>query len=482
MAITLTIAGVDRTANLLRVPAADQPLTIDQELKARSTARFQLISTDGLYRPAIGNTVTIVQDSVTLFGGTIDSFTEVYHLGSTAALRYTVNCVDYSQIADRRLVARSYQNQTCGAIIADVVTNDLSGEGVTTTNVDTGPTITLANFNYDSVAQVLDYLSELSGYAWWIDASKNLYFKARDTIAAPFSITDSSANFRNLRVERTREDYRNRQWLKAGLDKTDTIANESPTPQPDGTSRVFIAKYPIAEEPVIKVNGSTAGQDVGILDVDASKAWYWKKNAITVVQDLGQTVLSSTATLTLTYKGLFPIAARLDLESEQEARAAVEGGTGIYEGAREVDLDDSNAALQQAQGLLRKYGTIPTKLYFETDTTGLQASQLLTVNITRHDLSGTWLIDRVHVYDAGRKDNLRTEVLALSGEAMSGWETWFKALAQKSTRLTFRENEIIVRGLTFADTLMIDDSLSVSAGGPGSNLVGTALVGYAEAG
>lgn len=471
MALTLTIAGVDKTSLLRRGDVADEPLSIDDELKARSTATFELVSADGSYRPAVGAIVSIVQDGTTIFGGTIDTIEESVLAFGRSALRHICNCTDYSQIATKRLVARVYESQTAGSIVSDILTNDLSGESVTAGTIDAGPTVTKAIFAYETAAEAFDKLSTLSGHAWWIDYDKALQFRSRDKIAAPFSLTATSANFRNLRVERTREDYRNRQWIRGSVDVTDTITDEGPTPAPDGTSRVYLTKYPISASPTIKVNGSTSGQTIGVLDVDSGKAWYYQQQLNYIIQSTTETILSSTATLSITYQGLFPIALQVENVPEQTSRAAVEGGSGIYENAQDVEIDSASAGIEVANGLLRKYGSIPTKLHFETDTAGLVAGQLLPVNLTAHNLNGTWLVDRVKAVDIGRSDGkLRYEVLALSGEALSGWETFFRQMAAQRKRFVINENQVLVRaqsmtdGITLADTLTTPDSAAARVG------------------
>lgn len=420
MAITLTIAGTNRTSLLRRAPIAEQPLLIDEQLNMRSTAAFELVSTDGTYRPSVGQVVTITDGGTTIFAGTIHDFSEARLSEGTTPLHHLLNCVDYNQIADRRLVqAETYDSQTAGAIVLDIVTDYLNGEGITSTDIDAGPTITHLVFNYDRVSDALDQLSDLSGFAWWIDYDKKFWFKQRDKIAAPFALTNTSGNYRAMRVERTREDYRNRQWFKGAYDVTATQTDESVTPAPDGVSRTFLTKYPVATITNVKKNGSTSGQTIGVLDVDTGRAWYYLAKQAFITQDAGQTVLSSTATLTLTYEGFYPLVSRVENAPEQVTRAAVEGGSGIYESVRDFDADKADTVIELANALLRRYATMPTKLHFETDTSGLFTGQIMNVNITAHSVTGAYLITRVRRMDIGRGDGaLRYEIEALSGEVL----------------------------------------------------------------
>lgn len=466
---TLTINAVSRTSFFIR-----QSLSIKDELNARNLCSFDLIDPAGSYRPSIGQAVTITQDATTIFGGTIDRLEE-YQPEGTSALAYSVECVDYNQLADRFMVVKEYTSQTAGAIIADIVTDHLAAEGVTSTNVDAGPTIDNIVFNYDTAAQAFDKLAELSGYSWWIDYNKNLYFKSRDSIAAPISLTDSSGNFRKLRVTRHREDYRNRQFIKAGRDITGSRTDQF---KGDGQLQAFVLKFPVARVPAVTIDGSS--QTLGIRGVDSGKQWYWFGDDPVITQDDGGTVLTSTQTLAVTYQGFFPVLIRADDEGQQTARAAVEGGTGIYEHVREEkDLQDQDAAEQRAQGILRKYGRIPVILEFESDVDGLASGQLLPVNITAHNLSSDFLIESVTTFDPGMRNKIRYRVRALSGESLGGWVRFFKELARQARGFIVSDNEVLIRIQVLTDGVTLADTLTTSSAAPESR-VGFALVGYAE--
>lgn len=100
MAVTVTIAGTDRSANVSDV-------SIDWKLNARSTASLSMQSEDGSYRPTVGQEVIINRGGSPIYGGSIDEFTERREW-PTPMIRYDVVVVGYERRLDKRVV-----NQIC---------------------------------------------------------------------------------------------------------------------------------------------------------------------------------------------------------------------------------------------------------------------------------------------------------------------------------------------------------------------------------
>lgn len=412
-------------------------------------------------------------DDNRIFAGSISRISESQHVG-TSGLWYEIECADYNELCDRHFVARAYDNQTLGQIVTDIVTQDLAGEGISTAGVETGPTITRAVFNYSTVTAAFNDLSDLTGLSWYIDYNKTLYFRSRNSNLAPFGLTATSKNWRNLRVERTREQYRNRQYLRAGQDLTSTRTENFAG---DGKRRTFTLSYPVGKVPTITVNG--VAKTVGIRTVDSGKDFYWNKGSPDIVQDDAGTLLTSTDTLAVTYQGLFPIIVASENAAEISARAALMGGTGVYESVDEAaEIDSNSLAIDYANGLLRRFGVIPTVVTFETDTAGLAAGQLININIPVHGLSGDFLIESVETNDINAR-LLRYQVKALSGERLGGWDEFFRKLSDTGGSLVLRENEVLLMLRTFGESMVLSDAMTTTAVAPETR-VGYALVGFSE--
>lgn len=501
MSLTITIGGIDLTLFL-----ALNTLDVNDTINRRSLASFKMIFTgiqtlladengnsvvdeNGNYielspdaaSVSEGAAVLIKNGATSIFGGTIETY-EIEELAPNSArteLLFTINCVDYSELADRHLVARTYTagGQTADSIMLDIVSKDLAGEGVTTSQVAVGPAITKILWNYRKVSAAFDDLAQIAGYSWWIDADKVLWFQHRMGVAAPLSLTDTSANFRMPRLRVSRDRYRNRQYVRAGKD---TTAARTEDRHGDSKTRAFLFTYPMGAAPsVVTVNG--VAKTIGVKGIDTGKDWYWTKGDPTITQDDAGTLLTATDTLTITYIGLYPLIVLAQSDSEIAARAAASGGSGYFEDIEDdPDIDGASMATDEANAMLGRYGTIPQVFTFETDTAGLVAGQILTATITNFGITGDWLIEAVTAHDYNGV-LVRYTVRAVSGQAIGGWEAYFRDLAQSGRKFVFRDNEVLQLLRQIADAVTVGDSMSSVSAAPESR-VGYALVGYSEVG
>ncbi|WP_094550229.1 hypothetical protein [Petroclostridium xylanilyticum] len=90
-------------------------------------------------------------------------------------------------------------------------------------------------------------------------------------------------------------------------------------------------------------------------------------------------------------------------KNEIQARATVEGGTGVYGEVMENTTVQSNAdALALADELLSRYGQhIPATLSFSTFTWGFDGGQRLHVDLPSFGASGSYLIEQLDITDMG---------------------------------------------------------------------------------
>lgn len=425
--MVLTIGGLDRTGYL--VPGS---LSLEDAINERSILSFTLKAPQGTLTVAEGQQVTLTNVDP-IFGGTIESVTEKQPLGSTQVV-YSVQCVDWHQVLDRRVVAESYADTTVGAIIADIVTTYLAAEGITHAVVN-ATVVREAVFNYVPATQVFDRLAERTGCNWWIDPGKVLHFEARDATAAPWSVSSTSP-IRNVQVQRHRQEYRNRQFVKGGRATTDP---QTESFHGDGATQTFNVGYPIASAPTVTLNGSS--QTVGIRGTDSGKDWYYAKGDRAVTQDSAGTPIGAADTLSVTYQGLYSIVVILKDDEAILDRQTVEGGTGYYDQVdEEPEISNLQAAIEYASDKLRRYARTGRILTFQTFQDGLAAGQILHVELPEHGLDEDFLIMRVEFAETEADEFYEWSVEAVSGEAVGGWSQFFRKLAGAGKVLVFREN------------------------------------------
>lgn len=472
MLTAFTIAGHD-VLQYVRLPSIE----ITDELNARNTCRFQLHDRSGQYRPAEGQPVSISWDLTVIFAGTIDHLVERI-LPGTPALSLDVDCVDFNQLCDRHIVTAEYLNQTLKAVVQGLLANNLAGEGLTLdAAMETGPTLDHIVFPDVTVTQALNSVSELTGYAWYIDYAKVLHVFSREFFAAPFPL-DDLALWRNLTVSRARDQYRNQQYVIGGQDIANAQAEQF---HGDSKQTSFVVALPIALVPTVEEDRGAGFimKTVGIRSVESGKDWYWNQGETSVSQDDAGTKLSSTDTLRVTYQGFFDIKVQGRDQGAIDERAAVEGGTGLYEAVEKAEeITRSVLAIEKSDGLLRRFARIATTIDYETFAPGLRAGQLQPVNLLRHRLVGTYLIVKVELSEVSATV-LRYRVSAVNGEAVGGWVEFFRKLVEAGRKTELNANQVIMYLRNFQEGLQSAETFSSATAATRCGMVGDP-VGFAE--
>jgi hypothetical protein len=423
------------TINGLSESILIRTLTITDTINARSMASFE-VRTDNL--------ITVGQEvDLDIFKGTIESYSMRYLQGGALDTRkvYSITAIDFNAILDRRRIAETYVNKTVGFIVNDIVTSFLVGEGITVGTIAESTTvIKQAVFNYVTVADAFNFIRDLVGLNYNVDFNKELtFFKNEDNQGE--QITDALCY--TMTLEETRQEYRNAQFVRAGDSTTEVQVKEIPSPKPDGESKTFTLRFPVATKPLIYINDvEVPSSDIGINGLDRNKKWYWQKNNRTITQDNAETTLT-TQTLSASYQGLKPIIVRAENPSGQAQRRIVEGGTGIYESiVVEPNIDNREAARDLANGLLKKYGEIPRTINIFTDQQRT-AGQIIRVNSSNLGIAEDFLITSVQttIDDAGRYLYF---IKGASGEDLGGWVEFFRSLVGVG-ELTIKENEVLVK-------------------------------------
>lgn len=405
----------------------------------RSTCSFMVDSTVTL---TVGMEVIVENGAMRVFGGTIDSLKRRTPQG-TNLKRYSLTCVDYNQLADKRRVAATYTNQTVSYIVNDIITNYLAAEGVTAGTIPTGPVITEAVFDYRKASECLDFIKTTTGLNWNIDYNKALQiFYREDYIDIGF--TDTLANFYDAEYEETRDEYRNSQYIRGGKDTTGTITKEAMTPKPDSITRTFLSRYPIATKPTVYVDDvAVVDGDVGINGLDTGMKWYWNKGERTIAHSTDEAVLTDANTLTMTYIGLVDLLVKADNPPGKAVRQVVESGTsGIYESIENVpQINNQTAAMNYAKGLLQKYADIPKKVYIRTQEFR-QAGKLIPIMINSLGIMGDYLIDNVSIGE--ESGQMFYKISCLSGDSLGSWVEFFRKMQDSGQKYTIRDNEVLV--------------------------------------
>ena len=471
MTLQLIIDDVDRSGILDQ----SSPECSD-EMNSRNTLDLSLTYKTATVVLDIGDPVLLYDSEGTLlFGGVITDHVK-HKMDGNVAMECDVNCVDFNQLADRHLVAEVYENMKAGDIVKGIVANFMAGEGLTVVGVEDGPTVEKFVCNYIFATDAFNELASVTGYAWNIAYDKDFKFYSRSTFTAPFALTETSKNFKNLCVKRSISGYRNRQYLRGGKDLTESRTESW---KGDGTSRTFVTAFPVGEDPTSLFVGGVP-KTLGIRGVDTGRQWYWSKGVDTITQDTSETVVPVGTVITMTYRGQWSIlCVAMDDDAVLERQAA-EGGSGIYDAIVDDPSIDSYAlAVDKVIGLLRQKGLIQDVVTFETEEPGLFSGQLLSIAVDLgYGLNGDYLIESVNAYMDGM--DLSYSVSALSGERVGSWVDFFRKLAAGSQGFSIRENELLAMVQNVRDGAAVNDELSTTEGVRDTR-AGSAYAGYCEA-
>jgi hypothetical protein len=357
-------------------------------------------------------------------------------------LYYNLDIVDNSALADRRVIAKTYVNQTAGYIVTDLITEVLGEESITAGTIATGPIIKKAVFNYIKCSSALDYIKKVTGLNWNIDKYKQLQFFDRSTNISPFTL-NSTIQHNKFQQESNMDEYRNIQYVRGGRGRTAIQENEVLSPAPDGKSRSFIARFPLAEQPIIEINVNGSGwiaidsAEIGINGLNNNKKWYWTYGSQIITQDNTETVLSTVDAIRLTYIGLRNLFVKIENPSEITTQ-------GKYEALNtEKSINITEQAVEYANGLIETYGEIKDTISFTTEVEGLQAGQLLPVQKTLYGINDSFLIESVSIKpsDSG---SIEYVIKGLDGAAIGGWEEFFKELLKGNRDYAINENEVLI--------------------------------------
>jgi hypothetical protein len=403
-------------------------LSVENAIEERSTCSVTVVDEDGVASYSKGTPIWITKldedgAGVGVFDGLIEAVTHTKIAPGDSTIYHQLTCVDWHYLADKRIVSRTYTNQTCGFMVNDILTQYLAAEGVTAGTVEAGPVVLEAIFNYVKASEAIQRLAEAANFWWIIDRDKKLHFRARSALAAPWTVTSADLLKGSIKVLEGNPQYRNRQFMRGGRDLTDPQVEQFPG---DGKREAFTVGFPIAKVPTIKVN--TITKTVAIKGLGTVADWYWSKGDPVVVQDNAGVRLTTADTLEVTYEGLFSVVTLSTDTAEIESRKAIEGGTGYVEEVENALISNTREQMfELAAARLMEFARGGRKVSFRTRRSGLEPGQLVTIDLPYYDVSNAqFLIGSVGV--VGDRETV-FEVEGVEGPWQGSWQRLFTDLA-----------------------------------------------------
>lgn len=353
---------------------------------------------------SVFDVVEVEEDGGTIFAGIV---TQVRLRGDQAPNLYdgitgdpevitTVTAEDYARLAERVYITATVSAGTSLAAFLATVVTQLSVVGITLhPSQVTGPNLPDMVFDRVRGSDVLQALSDATGYVSRIDYSKQLRMWLPGALAAPFNINEFDDPQRwtgDVEVERILgDDYANRITV---IGDPITEYNRVEPFTGDGVTSVFQLTYTLFAHRGYVTDDTSTGTNLTLTTTpfQGSADWTYHPLTNTLERELGP--LPNGQVASITFDGTFaPFAIAEDL-----ADIAVNG---LYEHVeRRNDITDPVAAQALADALLASKLNAGEQLVrystrFVAPT--LRAGQQQTITATARELSGPYVISEMRV-------------------------------------------------------------------------------------
>lgn len=449
---SVTIDGVDRTADVI-----NKTLVINDELNDKvNTCNFRLQDLSGDGAPVGDDEIIITVNGVRYFGGLVARVT-MAQLGPSE-LVYDVECVDYTRLLDRRLVATSYQDMTAKEIIESIVEEFAEGEGITTHNVSEGPEIASISFNYVQISQALRQIAEATGRHWFIDYNKDIHYTPVQQNRAPFIIDSTSNEQQRLKLLKDNSTIKNRVFVRGGLERSDTPIVEEVVA--DGDQRQFL----LAEKPhdlVVKQGGVV--KTLGIKFIDDAGAFDYLVNFQEKYVECGTNTTTPTngTVMTFEYQYDFPI-----LVSVEDNDSIVESGLHEF-----VIIDNQISSTQEARDRagaeLTDFADQLIEATYDTEFAGIRSGQYQRITLTEQNVDDDYIIKSVRSRSLGG-GKFVFSVQLTSSKSMGIIKFLIELLEVSRSVGVFNRDERVDQLFTLSDSLdSLVDALSIDSAGYG---------------
>ena len=210
MSIVIKDTDVDKS-NLIKF----RSLNVKRELYSKPDSCFFTYKKYGSrsYIPAGGNEIGVWDGTTKIFGGKIINVKKKIE---GEILVYDVECKDWVDTLDKKLVTETYENMTVNDIITDIQANYATDFDIT--NVACTTVIEKIDFAAMPVSKCLDKLAEITGYHWYVDPDKYIYFFSEGSQSSPFNLTDTNGkyNTQSLEIEEDHTQIKNKVNIQGG--------------------------------------------------------------------------------------------------------------------------------------------------------------------------------------------------------------------------------------------------------------------------
>jgi hypothetical protein len=470
MSKTLTIAGNSFLSQYRTDSARIRELVQNKS----GVMNLEITALPGQDAPQEGSEIVFKDGSRFLFGGYITRV-QSRETGLGQHFAYGVEASDYSWIFNNKIARRSYENKTLKFIAEDLLDAYLdSSYGFTTANIATGPTIDSVTFDHVPLRKCFEKLAKLTGYVWYVDYEKRVYFTAPTATAAPEAITDSSGNFSDVSIAYDISQVRNTVIVIGSEDGEQDAQATTQAFAGDGETRAWELELKPSQIVSIKVNGVSKqfSLDVNERDTDAF-VYSFSGQSIRLTDSQATPAGGGTPDqIEIVYYGRIPVITKVIDNDSVAFFAALDGGDGAYEYTiKDPSIASKDEAWARGMRELDEFadplvnGTFKTRTSLLSGGSIFSPGQMLTVNLPTHGIAqdAAFLVQEVNISlseDAGAGTTEYTYEVRFGGK-LAGVQEFLESLASQEDEApdTLTGTVFTIEGLS--DSLALaDGSLS----------------------
>jgi len=451
----------DEYGQIIDIADHVQSLSISDDINHRSSATIRIIDDDNSFGHIVtGMNVSVEYNGDLIFAGICTSVRKTYLGGFNDPIQIELDCADYTLLVARRIGRFSSDEPiTCGEIVENIYNTYLVDEGLEIGRIDPGEEIPVATFQMKSISEIFDTLAEISGYIWFVDYDRKLYFIDRMAYSSDWDIDETTQGVMSFELIEGNSQYRNVQYVTGTKVRTQELTEYF---KGDGKQKSFAIGYPVAVEPTIYVNDELQsvgykGQENELID------WYWSPGDPVITQRNDAPTLSDSDVLRIDYIGTFQLIVKVKRASEiTKCKLRETFGTGQYESIEyDVNASDYDQAKLFTEGLLDEYGTVGYSVNYKT-IRNITSGLIQNINLPSMNINADFLVTSVRI--TYEENMMVYEVDAISGPLDPSWEDIFCDIAKRAHQKFVSEisESETVRGVyEFEKTWSYDESPNI---------------------
>jgi hypothetical protein len=367
---------------------------------------------------------------------------------------------------DKHLLVASYTQKNVNYIINDIKTRFLNA-GYDITNVNC-TTVVDVQFNYVLVSKVLQQLADMTGYDWYVDELKKIYFFLKQSLTAPFGLTDTNGNYyyNSLILNNDIKSMRNSITVRGGTYLGNLMSEKI---NADGIQTTFLQAYAYS---TVFVKVATVTQTIGIDGIDDPTLFNCLYNFT------NQSVIFPLAT-TPTVGQSVEVGGYPNIPVIVKLKDSVSVNTyGEFEFLI-VDntLTSKASAIARAQAEINQYGATLNQGSFDTKSTGLDVGQAITIQSTIRGVNDTYIINKI-VSKLTNGQEFKHSIVLITSKQYGVIEFFEQLFMGLQKQVTINPNEVLDFITELDDTFGITDATPTASYTSGPYVWDTALWGF----